>query len=461
MRKSRYLRGCLLGGLLVSVCLEAGQRPAAEVGSILEQNTLSAEQRLSDLSKVWSEAKFSFAYYDTIAAEWDALYREFMPRVQAAGNDYEHYLELKRFVAHLRDGHSGVFWPRAFDEALGYPPVEIRKIEGRAVIFRITSESEELAHHGIRPGLTILKVDGQPVAERIAYWSELMCASTEQARDRLTYFRILTGPRDSQVEIVLEEPDGTTRTARLTRSEKYFGDTNLTPNQPYSSREPDGGIGYFRADIMRSPVDEAFAQYIERSGDLRGLVLDLRYNGGGSDLVSFDLISRLINQPVAGPIYEVTAYRADRRATRREQEIIRTPHGPIAPATGRRFTGWLVVLIGEQTHSAAEGGFLSVVRSRPRTLLMGEPTAGSTGQPLVFKLFSGGIGAVCSRRSLAPDGSPFVGTGFQPDVAAHLTRQDLAHGQDSVLDKALKVLRQKLASTQNDHELGTSSSSAI
>lgn len=32
---------------------------------------------------------------------------------------------------------------------------------------------------------------------------------------RLAYFRILTGPRNSQVEMVLEEPDGTTRTARL------------------------------------------------------------------------------------------------------------------------------------------------------------------------------------------------------------------------------------------------------
>jgi C-terminal processing protease CtpA/Prc len=442
------MKGWLLGGLLVSVCLEGAQQPA-EVAGILEQNTLSSEQRLADLSQVWSEAKFSFAYYDTVAAEWDALYQQFIPRVRAAASDLDHYVELKRFVAHLRDGHSGVFWPRAFDEALGYPPFEIRRIESRAVIFRIMRKTQELADHGIRPGITILQVDGKPVAERIAYWRELMSASTDQARDRLAYFRILTGPRNSQVEVVLEESDGTTRTVHLTRSEQYFGDTNLTPPQPYSSNEPDGNIGYFRADIMRAPVDEAFAEYIEKAGDLRGLVLDLRYNGGGSDLVSFNLISRLIDQPVAGPIYEVTAYRADRRATRNEQEIVRTPHGRIVPSAGRRFTGWLVVLIGEQTHSAAEGGFLSVIRNRPRTVLIGEPTAGSTGQPLVFRLFSGGIGAVCSRRSLAPDGRPFVGTGFQPDLAAHLTRQDLAHGQDSVLNKALEVLRQKLTLTQS------------
>ena len=35
-------------------------------------------------------------------------------------------------------------------------------------------------------------------------------------------------------------------------------------------------------------------------------------------------------------------------------------------------------------HSATESGFLSVIRQRPDTTFIGEPTAGSTGQPLVF-----------------------------------------------------------------------------
>jgi len=199
---------------------------------------------------------------------------------------------------------------------------------------------------------------------------------------------------------------------------------------------------------MRAPVNETFAEYIEKAGNLRALVLDLRYNGGGSDLISFDLISRLIDQPLAGPIYEVTAYRADRRAMRNEQEIVRTSGDSIAAAAGRRFTGWLVVLIGEQTHSATEGGFLSVVQSRPQTILVGEPTAGSTGQPMIYRLSTGGIGAVCSRRSLAPDGRPFVGYGFQPDVAASLTQQDLFEGHDSVLNKAFEILKQKVSSSE-------------
>jgi C-terminal processing protease CtpA/Prc len=177
-------------------------------------------------------------------------------------------------------------------------------------------------------------------------------------------------------------------------------------------------------------------------------VLDLRYNGGGADTSGFDMVSRLTEQPLDGPIYEVTSYRADRRAMRQEQERIRVSAGRIAPARGRRFTGWLVVLIAEQTHSAAESGFLSVIRNRPRTVFVGEPTAGSTGQPMIFALPGGAIGAVCSRRTLAPDGRSFVGTGFQPDVTIGVERRDLFAGRDRVLDKGIEVLKARIESAR-------------
>jgi C-terminal processing protease CtpA/Prc len=74
---------------------------------------------------------------------------------------------------------------------------------------------------------------------------------------------------------------------------------------------------------------------------------------------------------------------------------------------------------------------------------MGEPTAGSTGQPLVFPLPGNGVGAVCSRRSLTPDGREFVGVGFTPDVDAHLTQEDLFLNRDSTLDSAIARLRSR------------------
>lgn len=411
---------------------------------VLARATLTPEERVAALSTLWSEAKFGFAYYDQVADGWDRRYQAFIPRVQRAKSDYEFYLELMRFYAHLRDGHSGVFWPSEFDEALGYPPLEIRKIDGRAVIFRVLRQTDELAREGIRPGLAVLEVDGRPVPEIVAYWRELKTGSTDQATDRLAYFRTLTGPRNSQVDVLLQEPGGAVRRATLTRSEQYFPDTNLEPDRLFAARGLRGGIGYFQANQMSGEVAAAFGEYIETNAEMRGLVVDLRYNGGGSDSVSAEMVGRLIEQPLDGQIYEVSAYRPDHRAFRQPQETVRTRQPRIAPSRGRRFSGPLVVLVGEQTHSAAEGGFVSVIRARPRTQLAGEPTAGSTGQPMGFRLPGGGLGAVCSRRTLAPDGSAFVGIGFQPDVRMALTWEDVYLGRDSMVDRAVVIVMQAI-----------------
>jgi len=429
----------LIGTLSCFVCLQQGNVRAQDV---LSRSEVSAADRQLALAQLWREARDSFAYYTRLAQEWDRLYQQFVPRVAAATTDYAYYLELMRFYAHLNDGHSGVFWPAAFDEALGYPPLEIRPVDGRAVIVRLLRDTDELQRLGIRPGLAVTQIDNRPVAELVDYWRALKTGSTRQATDRLAYFRILTGPRNSMVSVVVEEPGGASRPVQLTRSERYFNDTNLDPPVRHVSRTIEPGIAYFQANQMRPDVGDAFAKFIDSAADLKGLILDLRYNGGGSDQVSFDMVSRLIDQPVNGPIYEVTSYRPDRRAERAPQEVIRT-QPRVAPAAGRRFLGPLIVLIGTQTHSATESGFVAVIRQRPDTTLMGEPTAGSTGQPLVFPLPGNAVGVVCSRRSLTPDGREFVGVGFTPDVSAHLTQEDLFLNRDSTLDSAIARLRSR------------------
>jgi C-terminal processing protease CtpA/Prc len=75
-------------------------------------------------------------------------------------------------------------------------------------------------------------------------------------------------------------------------------------------------------------------------------------------------------------------------------------------------------------------------------VIVGEASGGSTGQPLSFNLPGGGTARVCSKHDSFPDGKEFVGVGVTPDVAAHLTREDLVRGTDSVLDAGLKVASQ-------------------
>ncbi len=379
-------------------------------------------------------------YYDRVAATWDRLYQQFAPRVAAAATDHAYYLELMRFYAHLHDGHSGVFWPAAFDEALGYPPLEIRPVNGRAVIVRLLRQTDELTTLGIRPGLAINRVDDRPVGELVDYWRALKTGSTPQATDRLAYFRVLTGPRQSTVTVTVETPDGAARQVRLTRSEKYFNDTNLDPPLAHVARHLDGGLGYFQANQMRPEVSEAFARFIEDAADLKGLIVDVRYNGGGSDQVSFEMVRRLIDRQAAGPIYEVTSYRADRRALREPQEVIRT-QPTLAPADRPA--------VHRQADRAHRHAIAQCDRER---IPVGDPPAARhhLHRRTHCRVDRPAAGVSAARRGARRGVQPavvlarrseFVGIGFKPDVAAHLTAADLFTDRDSTLATAITLLR--------------------
>ena len=91
------------------------------------------------------------------------------------------------------------------------------------------------------------------------------------------------------------------------------------------------------------------------------------------------------------------------------------------------------------TYSAAED-FVVAFDAMERGHIVGEPTGGSTGQPLLFDLPGGGKGRICTKRDSYPDGREFVGVGVQPQVVVSPRVADLQAERDTVLQKALALL---------------------
>jgi len=75
-----------------------------------------------------------------------------------------------------------------------------------------------------------------------------------------------------------------------------------------------------------------------------------------------------------------------------------------------------------------------------RGRIVGEPTGGSTGQPLSIALPGGGSFRICTKHDRYPDGKEFVGVGVQPQVVVHPSIEDFRAGRDTVLEAALKLL---------------------
>ncbi|MEL6356776.1 MAG: S41 family peptidase, partial [Bacteroidota bacterium] len=100
------------------------------------------------------------------------------------------------------------------------------------------------------------------------------------------------------------------------------------------------------------------------------------------------------------------------------------------------------ILIGHHTASAAED-FLIYADNQAHMTKIGEPTFGSTGQPMLFSLPGGGNARVCTKKDTYPDGREFVGYGVQPDITVKKTLADYRNNVDPVLDHAIVFLRKQ------------------
>ena len=109
------------------------------------------------------------------------------------------------------------------------------------------------------------------------------------------------------------------------------------------------------------------------------------------------------------------------------------------------YLGRLAILVDAGCHSACED-FAMPFKDNGRAALVGEPTAGSSGQPYFENLGDGMMLMVGMKREFFPDGSRFEGVGITPDVPVLPAAEDLRNGRDPELVTALELLRRPVGS---------------
>lgn len=409
---------------------------------------LSKADRLAGLSLLWSEARYNFANFDLVPdLDWDAHYRATVPRVLAAASTADYYQELRRFYAALKDGHSGVNLPQELrSRLLAKPPVSTRLIERRVMIYRVNSR--KLLAMGLREGQEILAIDGVGVHDYAAREVRpYQSASTPQDLDVRVYnYGLLQGNVERAVELRVSDAAGQQQTFLLPRT-GYSDDDNPRP-VPGSLDSRDLGNSILLLDIRsfnQQSVLEAFTAQFKEISQAAGLVIDLRNNGGGNSNIGWGILAQMVDEPFPTSQWRTRLYRPSFRAWSRpeawawheEADDAFDPHGE------HFYTGPVAVLSGPRTYSAAED-FLAAFRQADRGPIIGQPSGGSTGQPLLFRLPGGGSARVCTKRDRFADGTEFVGVGVIPDILVQDTVADLRAGQDAVAARAKRYLLEQL-----------------
>lgn len=207
------------------------------------------------------------------------------------------------------------------------------------------------------------------------------------------------------------------------------------PGQDYGYLRVSSFSGYtaertFAADSaeLDRALDAIFTA--DRLGRLRGLVLDLRVNGGGSDSLGLQLAGRLTDRPYF-------AYAKKTRTTEPQPQRIE-------PARVG-FAGPIAILTGGSTVSAGET-FTQAMLERPsRTTRIGQPTQGVFSDVMERKL-PGARHAdwwfgVPNEEFQTSNGRTFDGAGIPPELTEPVfTDEEFAQQRDSAFDHAMRWL---------------------
>ena len=404
------------------------------------RTTLNDTEKQAGLALIWAEARYGFANFDLAPDEldWNARYIEFIPRVVAAKTTIDYYWQLKAFISGLHDGHSSVSFPPEVRNGLyGRPALRTERVGDAVVATRVIDASLP-----VHVGDVIRSIDGQPVDEyaesRVAPY---VSYSTPQDRAVRVYdYDLLYGPTARTVRLELVNADGNARTVTVPRKGVDGSQRNSAP--PFELHWEPNDVAYVRLNSFGSmdAADLWHEHYDAIRQRARGIVLDVRANGGGSTGVGYAILADLIDHANQTSSSELTVYRSTLRAWGFGQRRDALQISNVAPSSRPRFAGPVAVLIGPHTYSAAED-FVVAFDMADRGVLIGMPTGGSTGQPLAFPLPGGGSARVCTKRDRYADGREFVGVGEQPDIEVERTLTSIRSGKDPVLARALSWIK--------------------
>ena len=182
---------------------------------------------------------------------------------------------------------------------------------------------------------------------------------------------------------------------------------------------------------LEAALDTALAN----SSGWKGLVIDVRINGGGADPYGIAIARRLTATPYTAYSKQARSDPADQTKWSAEQPSI------VQPTTRPSFRGPVVELIGVMSISAAETFTQALLNRQPKITRVGETTQGVFSDVLGRQLPNGWRFGLPNERFVT-NGKTYDLIGIAPDVAVEsFTPAARATGRDAGVEKAVELLR--------------------
>ena len=380
--------------------------------------------RMLALFRIWSVIDLFYPYKDLIS-DWDATFKEFIPRFESAKNEREYAEAVLEIVARIEDGHSGAFGHRAVNEVFGHWtfPAVVRHVEGQYVV--VDKRANFVEGTPLAIGDVIVSVDGEPLEQRVQRLWKYRTASTDAARRNSVVAAAMRGPEKSVAKIGIRNADGTTRVVDVPRVA-----TAVPPKREGEAyRILDGNIGYVdMTKLMPLQVDAMFDALF----NTKAIIFDMRGYPNGT----------------AWPIApRINTNKAKYGASFRRAQIPRYAGAsggyffdqPLPTSDKPVYQGKTVMLIDDRAVSQSEhtGLFFEAANG---TKFIGTNSAGANGDVTNFPLPGGFSVGFTGHDVRHADGRQLQRVGLVPDVRVEPTVKGIREGRDEVLERAVAYL---------------------
>jgi carboxyl-terminal processing protease len=393
---------------------------------------VSERDRIKIFEKVWDTVNRKYYDPNFNGVNWSATRESYRPQIVAAKDDTEFYALVKQMVGELGDAHTSFRTPLEAQRAKLKQTVGVGlwlgEVEGKSVIFGVTPDSEA-AKAGLVPGMILTAVDGRDVREILSEMRSKIKSSTANAVNRLAYARLLGGEVDSSVKLDLLDLEGREKQVTLARR------VQTSTNSELISRRLPSNIGYVRFDEFLSKHLKPYKNALIELKDTKGLIIDLRFNRGGSTLALEEMAERLIAE-------KVSFGRAKTR-TGKMPKFLGISLIPKEMFVGdddmHIYSAPVVVLISRYSASAAEY-FAVGMQESGRAKTVGETSCGCllgiTGKTKI----EGGELYLSRIDFISAQGKRIEGVGVTPDVAIAPSIGDVKAGFTLAIAEAEKML---------------------
>ncbi|WP_027681869.1 S41 family peptidase [Rhizobium leguminosarum] len=393
-------------------------------------------------ARVFSALDGAFAHWDDVSElNADSLFRQLLHEISAASSRFEFSLLMMKYLASFRNGHTEFVDFALMPQSLGVFPARLRDIGGN---WFVTSS----AVSGLRKGEEITRINDQNASDFLAKRLSYVSASREEYRGYGLFMKM----------------HGLPESLELTTS---GGDSFEVHRQPllHGMQINVTAAEFEDHALIRIPsfddpsFEEDAVSLVRRFEKKRYLILDVRGNGGGDTPKA--LIEALMERPYPGWI-ESSASRtglelAETFARHEGQlPVGQTPRTTVTWSTGWKqpceqpYPGRLAILVDVGCKSATED-FIMPFAVTKRATIIGETTAGSSGQPYVERPRPDILFTVGAKRQFFPDMRPFEGHGIKPDVEV-----DALAALRADTDLHLNIARETMQGGFNGYATGSS-----